>query len=161
MAIARFNYDELDRSDHSVRLRLNSIVVGARETKQGTVVVDDVQAGGARQVTASHCVLACYNALIPRVCPEMPRAQKEGLSYSEKTPFVYANVQLKDGRAWSKLGASFFQCLFDPFQWLSTAPKMTVGGYNPPMSPDDPMVIFMMNSPLPLTVPKRKILGRD
>ena len=161
VAIARFNYDELDRSDHSVRLRLNSTVVGARETKQGAVVVDYVQAVGAKQVTASHCVLACYNALIPHLCPEMPQAQKEGLSYGEKTPFVYANVQLKDGRAWSKLGASFFQCPFDPFQWLSTAPKMTVGGYNPPMSPEDPMVIFMMNSPLPLTVPKRKISGRE
>ena len=38
---------------------------------------------------------------------------------------------------------------------------MTVGGYEPPMSPDDPMVVFMMNSPLPLTVPNRKISGRE
>jgi spermidine dehydrogenase len=161
VAVTHFHYRELDRDDHPVRLRLNSTVVSARETNEGIVEVDYVQATGAKRVTASHCVLACYNALIPHLCPEMPQRQKEGLSYGEKTPFVYANVQLKNGRAWSKLGASFFQCPFDPFQWLSSAPKMTVGGYEPPMTPEDPMVVFMMNSPLPLAAPQRQTSGRE
>jgi spermidine dehydrogenase len=120
-----------------------------------------VQFGSAKRVTAKHCILACYNSLIPHLCPEMSDTQREGLSYGEKTPFVYANVQLKNGRAWSQLGASFFQCPFDPFQWLSSAPKMTVGGYEPPMSSDDPMLVFMMNSPVPLQTPQMKISGRD
>ena len=72
VAIARFNYRELNSSEHSLRIRLNSTVVGALETKQGIVAVDYVQAGDSKRVTASHCVLACYNALKHHLCPEMP-----------------------------------------------------------------------------------------
>ena len=86
------------------------------------------------RVTASHCVLACNNALIPHLCPEMPQTQKEGLSYGVRTPFVYANVQLDTGQAWSKLGATLFQCPYDPFQWVSTAPTMTVLSFKMPMT---------------------------
>jgi spermidine dehydrogenase len=83
------------------------------------------------------------------------------LSYGVKTPFVYANVLLENGRAYSELGATLFQCPYDPFQWVSTAPTMTVGGYEPPRGPDDPMVVFMMNSPMTLTAPEGPLSGRD
>ena len=36
---------------------------------------------------------------------------------------------------------------------------MTVGGYEPPRGPDDPMVVFMMHSPM--TAPEGQISGRD
>ena len=161
VAIAKFDYGALDREEQSTRLRLNSTVVGVREVDESRVQVDYVQQGTALSIAANHCVLACYNALIPHLCPEMSEAQKEGLSYGVKTPFVYANVQLENGHAYSKLGATMFQCPYDPFQWVSTAPSMTVGGYEPPRGPEDPMVVFMMHSPLPLEVPKEKISGRD
>jgi spermidine dehydrogenase len=148
VAIAQFNYSALDSDDQPTRLRLNSTVVGAREIDGKHVEVDYVQKGQALRVTADHCVMACYNALIPHLCPEMPEAQKEGLKYGVKTPFVYANVQLENGLAYDKLGAQLFQCPHDPFQWVSSAPGMSVGGYEPPRGPDDPMVIFMMNSPM-------------
>jgi spermidine dehydrogenase len=109
VAIARFDYSALDQENHATRLRLNSTAVGVRENNNNQVEVDYVQQGKAQRVTADHCVLACYNALIPHLCPEMPKAQKEGLSYGVKTPFVYANVQLKNGQAYSKLGATLFQ----------------------------------------------------
>jgi spermidine dehydrogenase len=159
VAIARFDYSALDRDNQEARLRLNSTVVGVREVDGNLVEVDYVQHANPLRVTASHCVLACNNALIPHLCPEMPQAQKEGLSYGVRTPFVYANVQLETGRAWSKLGATLFQCPYDPFQWVSSAPTMTVGGYEPPRGPDDPMVAFMMHSPM--TGPGGQMSGRD
>ncbi len=164
VAIARFDYDALDREKQMTRLRLNSTVVGVREVDGKRVEVDYVQQGSPLRVTADHCVLACYNGLVPHLCPEMPEAQKEGLSYGVKTPFVYANVLLENGRAYSELGATLFQCPYDPFQWVSTAPTMTVGGYEPPRGPDDPMVVFMMHSPLSDqegTAPEGQISGRD
>jgi spermidine dehydrogenase len=161
VAIARFNYDALDRENQATRLRLNSTVVGVREINDTLVEVDYVQEGNPLRITADHCVLACDNGLIPHLCPEMPKAQKEGLRYGVKIPFVYANVLLENGRAYSKLGATLFQCPYDPFQWVSTAPTMTVGGYEPPRGPDDPMVVFMMNSPMTLAAPERPISGRD
>jgi spermidine dehydrogenase len=87
VAIAHFNYSALDQQDHPTRLRLNSTVVGVRDNNNNQVEVDYVQQGKARRVTADHCVLACYNALIPHLCPEMPEAQKEGTELRGKNTF--------------------------------------------------------------------------
>ena len=146
VAIARFDYGALDLADQPVRIRLNSTVVGVKEVGD-QVQVDYVQQGEPLRISASHCVLACYNNLIPHLCPEMSDAQKEGLAYGVRMPFVYANVLLENGRAFSELGVSITQCPYDPFQWVSAAPTMTTGGYEPPRGPDDPMVVFMMAFP--------------
>ena len=161
VTITHFDYSALDRENQNTRMRLNSTVVGAREVDDKRVEVDYVQQGKPLQISADHCVLACYNGLIPHLCPQMSEPQKEGLAYGVKTPFVYANVLLENGHAYSELGATLFQCPYDPFQWVSTAPSMTIGGYEPPRGPDDPMVVFMMHSPMTLTAPQGKISGRD
>jgi spermidine dehydrogenase len=109
-----------------------------------------VQRGKAFSLSADHCVLACYNGIIPHLCPEMSKAQKEGLSYGVKIPFVYANVLLKNGRAFAGLETTFTQCPYDPFHWVSAAPTVTSGGYKPPQSLDQPMAVFMMASPTPM-----------
>jgi spermidine dehydrogenase len=44
------------------------------------------------------------------------------------------------------------------------APTMTVGGYEPPRGPDDPMVVFMMHSPMidrPTAEESGQMSGRD
>ena len=158
---ARFNYEALDEAGNDTRLRLNSTAVGIRENQAGEVEIDYVEQGSAKRVLADHCILACYNGLIPHFCPEMPESQKAGLAYGVKTPFVYANVQVRDGKAFSKAGATLFQCPYDPFQWVSCAPTVAVGGFEPPRGPDDPMVIFMMHSPMPMTKPDPKLSTRD
>ena len=149
VAIARFDYGALDRDVQPTRIRLNSTVVGVREVDGGKVQVDYVREGKPLRVTAEHCVLACYNGLIPHICPQLGERQKQGLAYGVKVPFVYANVLLKDGKAFSKLDVSITQCPHDPFQWVSAAPTMTTGGYEPPVKPVDPMAVFMMASPTP------------
>ncbi len=152
VAVAQFNYTALDIEKNTTRLRLNSTVVGVKEITSKYVQVDYVQKGNALRLSANHCVLACYNGLIPHLCPEMSKEQKEGLSYGVKVPFVYANVLLKNGRAFAGLGATLTQCPYDPFQWVSVAPTMTAGGYQPPQNPDQPMAVFMMASPTPADV---------
>ena len=149
VAVAQFNYAALDRENQSVRLRLNSTVVGVRETADDRVVVEYVRGGTPLSVTASHCVLACYNNLIPHLCPEMSEQQKAGLSYGVRSPFVYANVLLNNGQAFSKLNLTFTHCPHDAFQWVSSAPTTSNGGYEPPRGPEDPMAVFMMGSPTP------------
>jgi spermidine dehydrogenase len=148
VAIAQFNYGELDQENQPTRIRLNSTVVGVRDVND-LVHVEYVRGGMPQRITANHCVLACYNNLIPHLCPDMSDRQKEALSYGVRVPFVYANVLLDNGRAFSQLGVEFTQCPYDPFQWISAAPTMTSGGYQPPRGPDDPMAIFMMGSPTP------------
>jgi len=158
---ARFNYDALDQASNNIRLRLNSTAVGVRENELGIVEIDYVEQGSPKRVMADHCILACYNGLIPHLCPQMSEAQKAGLAYGVKTPFVYANVQVRDGRAFSKAGATLFQCPYDPFQWVSCAPTVAVGGFEPPRGPEDPMVIFMMHSPMPMAKPDPRLSTRD
>ena len=165
VAISNFNYGALDLDDNSTRLRLNSTVVGVKETALNHVRVDYVEKGQPFSISADHCILACYNGLIPHLCPEMSDQQKEGLSYGVKVPFVYANVLLKNGRAFAGLDTTFTQCPYDPFQWVSAAPTVTSGGYQPPQSPDRPMAVFMMASPTPADIkgmPARELfrLGR-
>ena len=165
VAISNFDYEALDLDDNSTRLRLNSTVVGVKETALNHVRVDYVEKGQPFSISADHCILACYNGLIPHLCPEMSDQQKEGLSYGVKVPFVYANVLLKNGRAFAGLDTTFTQCPYDPFQWVSAAPTVTSGGYQPPQSPDRPMAAFMMASPTPADIkgmPARELfrLGR-
>jgi len=167
VAIARFNYGALDphqdQGNVPNRIRLNSTVVGVREVETKRVQVDYVQQGKALSVTADHCVLACYNSLIPHLCPQLPEPQKEALKYGVKTPHVYANVLLRSGQAFDKLGATLVQCPRDPFQIVSVAPTMTNGGYQPPRGPEDPMAVFMMGDPTPAPTPAEttKVSGRD
>ncbi|MDC1328873.1 NAD(P)-binding protein, partial [Pseudomonadales bacterium] len=149
VAIAQFDYDALDEAKQNIRVRLSSTVVGVKEMTDEKVQVDYVKNGEPLRVTANHCVLACYNAMIPHLCPEMSDAQKQGLSYGEKVPFVFANVLLADGVAFSQLGLTITQCPFDAFQWVVAGPTMTTGGYAPPRTAADPMVVFMMGSPTP------------
>jgi len=51
-----------------------------------------VKGGQARKVTAGHAVLACWNSIIPYLCPELPAPQREALAYGIKAPIVYTNV---------------------------------------------------------------------
>ena len=147
IAASRFDYSALDRSEHGVRLRLNSTVVGVREGGDDRVVVDYVQGGDALSVTGDHCVLACYNGAIPYLCPELPESQKEALRYGVKVPLVLTNVALEDGHAWSKLGASSVSCPHDPYVVMTVAPPTTTGGHQPPRGPEDPMMVFLLGVP--------------
>ncbi|MFT5578821.1 MAG: spermidine dehydrogenase [Paraglaciecola psychrophila] len=159
VAVTQFNYAALDPAEQATRIRLNSTVVGVREVAGDRVEVDYVQQGVPSRITTERCILACYNALIPHLCPEMSEQQKAGLRYGVKIPFVYANVLLKNGRAFSKLGVTLTQCPYDSFQWVSAAPTMTTGGYQPPRNADDPMAVLMMGTPTPAT--QQKGTARD
>jgi spermidine dehydrogenase len=147
IAASRFDYGALDRADHAVRLRLNSTVVGVQETGNNRVAVNYVHDGNALSITGDHCVLACYNGAIPHLCPELPESQKEALRYGVKVPLILTNVVLKNGHAWSKLGAGPVTCPNDPYVVMTVAPPTTTGGHQPPRGPDDPMVVFLLGVP--------------
>ena len=147
IATSRFEYDALDLEQHPVRLRLNSTVVGVRETDDATVTVDYVQNGDAVSVTGDHCVLACYNGAIPHLCPQLPETQKEALRYGVKIPLVMTNVLVENGQAFAKLGVGQLNCPDDPYVVVTVPPATTTGGHQPPRGPNDPMLIYMLGVP--------------
>jgi spermidine dehydrogenase len=80
---ARVDYSRLDSNDNPVRLRLNSTVIrvlhaGDPKTAR-QVAVTYVRDGQAYTARANGCVLACWNMMIPYLCPELPAAQKAAL----------------------------------------------------------------------------------
>jgi len=147
IATSQFDYSALDLEQHPVRLRLNSTVVGVRETDAGAVAVDYVRDGDAVSASGDHCVLACYNGAIPYLCPQLPESQKEALRYGVKVPLVMTNVLIENGHAFSKLGVSQVNCPDDPYVVVTLPPNTTTGGFQPPNGPDDPMVIYMLGVP--------------
>jgi spermidine dehydrogenase len=97
---AKMNYAKLDDPASSVRIRLNSTAIRAVHkgdpASSKEVEVTYVRGGKAYRVRAGQCVLACYNMVIPYLCPEMSLEQKDALAYAVKIPLVYTNVQIRN-----------------------------------------------------------------
>jgi spermidine dehydrogenase len=146
---ARFDYSELDRDGSPVRLRLNSTVVDAQQ-KDDQVSVRYVKNGEPYSAKANHCIMACYNAIIPHICPQLPAEQKEGLKYGSKIPLIWASVAIKDKTPFKKAGAKLYQCPDSYFTVVTLAPTTKLADYQAPSGSGDPMAVFMMRSPVPI-----------
>ncbi len=142
MVLARFDYGRLDAAESPVRIRLNSTAVDVRHGADGKVVdVTYVQGGTPYRVRGSHCVMACYNHMLPWICPEMGEEQKTALRYASKTPFAYTQVALRNWRAIAKSGHGLVYSpgAFVSEFWLDF--PVSMGGYEYPKDPNGPTVV--------------------
>ncbi len=148
---ARMNYSRLDDPGSKVRIRLNSTAVSARHVgdplNAKEVEVTYVRGGQARRVRAPHCVLACYNMVIPFLCPEMSEKQKEALAYAVKIPLVYTNVQIRNWKAFQKLGVSSIYAPGAYFSNVALDYPVSMGDYKFPSSPDDSCLLHLLRTP--------------
>lgn len=144
---APFDYSQLDHADNVVRLRLNSTVVNVVNNADETVSISYVQNGKAYRVKSERCILACYNALIPHICPEISEKQKENLRYAVKGPMLAVNVLVRDGRSFYAAGSEMYQCPTSPYTVVTKAPPTSLGNYTTSSNPEDPMVIYMLGAP--------------
>jgi spermidine dehydrogenase len=152
------NYARLDHPDEAVRIRLNSTVVRVQHV--GTPANRDVQVaymrGGKLQtVQAKSCVLACYNGMIPYLCPELPEKQKEALSYLVKAPLVYTHVALRNWTSFQKLGMHQVVAPGSYHNYVALDFPVSLGEYQFPKRPEDPMVLFMLRTPCKPGLPQR------
>jgi spermidine dehydrogenase len=149
---ARFDYSKLDRPDTPVRIRLNSTVVQARHlgnpdtAKQ--VEVTYVQDGVASRVRARRCVMACYHAMIPHLCPEIPEAQKQALKKTIRMPLVSTNVLVDNWDAFRKLGVFAAYCPRSYFCDVRLTYPLRFADYQSARSPDEPITVHMYRIPL-------------
>lgn len=109
IAMARFDYSRLDEAASPVRLRLESTVVNV-VNRNGSTSVSYVNHDRLLRVKSRHAVLACYHAIIPHLCPEMPEEQKEAQKYQVKRPLILTNVLLRNSKAFDKLDISGAYC---------------------------------------------------
>jgi spermidine dehydrogenase len=147
MVPARVDYTRLDERGLA-RLRLNSTVVRARHANDATQVeVDYVCAGSLQRVRARSCVLACWSSVIPYLCPELGRAQREALAYATKVPIVYTNAVLRSWESFRALRVSQAHCPGSFHTSVGLDLPVRVGRYRPSRRPDEPIVVQMMRTP--------------
>jgi spermidine dehydrogenase len=145
---AHADYSQLDRDGAGVRLRLNSTVLNvARTQDSGHVDVVYVRGGERSRVRARHCVMACWNTMIPYLCPQLPEVQKAALRQAVKTPLIYTSVALRDWRAFARLGVHGVYspgCYFSSFDLNSI---VDIGDYHTPRNPRQPTLLHMIRTP--------------
>jgi len=148
---ARVDYGRLDRPDSQVRLRLNSTVVRVQHTGDPAtatgVDVTYMRNGRPQVVRANRCILACWNMMIPHLCPELPEAQKQALHELVKTPLVYTSVALRNWQPFKKLGIAQVIAPASYYAFLMLNPKVDIGAYRSSASPDEPILVEMMRTP--------------
>jgi spermidine dehydrogenase len=145
----KFDYGKLDRPANPARLRLNSIVVRVKnlDAPGAGVELTYLRGGRAETVRASGCVLACYNMMIPYLCPELPAAQKAALHSLVKSPLVYTSVALRNWRPFKELGVSQIYAPGCYFTGLYLNAKEDIGEYHSPTDPDQPILLFVVRVP--------------
>ena len=137
---ARARYDKLDRPENSVRVRLNSTAVNVQNDGDGVEVVY-VRAGDVQRVRGRHTILACYNNIVPFLCPQMGDDQRKALGYPEKIPLAVVNVALEN---WHAIADSGFGELYVPDGFLVQMGldfPVSIGDYRYSASPDQPVVL--------------------
>ena len=158
--LAKVNYARLDQSGSPVRIRLNSTVARVRHVGDRASAKEVEVAYGRDKkvytVRAKSVVLACWNSMIPALCPDLPDKQKEALKYGVKVPLVYTSVALKNWNAFKKLGINGASApgMYHTGARLET--PTVIGGYDPtPKSSDDPILVRMTRTPCKPGLPAR------
>jgi len=156
---AKADYTRLDRVENPVRIRLNSTVInvqhdGAKDTSRA-VQVSYVTGGKSRKAKGNYCVLACYNVMIPYICPELPAEQKEALSYLVKAPLVYTHVAVRNWSSLAKLGVHQIVSPGAYHTYTALDFPVSLGQYRFPSQPSQPAVLFMLRTPCKPGLPVR------
>jgi spermidine dehydrogenase len=154
---AKADYPQLDVSGNAVRLRLVSTVVNAAERNgaRNGVSVAYVRDGKLKRANGRHCVLACYNAMVPYLCPELPAAQKKALHYCVKAPFLYTHVAIRNWEAFQKLGIHQIMAPGGYHSFTALDFPVSLGTYKCSSKPDEPAVLFMLRTPCSPGAPRR------
>jgi spermidine dehydrogenase len=156
---ARADYSKLDVDGAAVRIRLNSTVMHVQHSGEGdapkTVDIAYMRGKKLQSVQAKKCVLACYNGMIPYICPELPQKQKESLAYLVKTPLVYTHVALRNWNSFAKLGVHQIVAPGGYHTYTALDFPVSIGEYAFPSKPEEPMVLFMLRTPCRPGLPMR------
>jgi spermidine dehydrogenase len=157
---AKASYAALDDAASPVRIRLNSTVVRVKHVGEPAaakeVEIAYVTGGKLRTVRASNCILACWHAVIPFICEELPDKQKEALSSAQKVPLLYTNVALRNWTSFQKVGANSIYAPGCYHTGVNLDLPVSIGDYHCSQKPEDPVVVHMMKTPCKPGLPARQ-----
>jgi spermidine dehydrogenase len=163
----KVDFSTLDVEGSPTRIRLNSmaIEVGHNDDKSA-VDVTYIKGETIQKVRGKHVIMACYNHVIPHICPEVPESQVEALQWAEKIPLVYFGIAIRNWRAFEKLG---FKSIFSPTNDLIYNMNLdfpvSMGDYKFSADPDKPIVLMGIGSPtapgMGLSQREQAVIGRQ
>jgi spermidine dehydrogenase len=155
---ARADYSQLDRDRAPIRLRLNSTVSRVKHVGEpataAQVEVTYLREGKAFTARARGVVLACYNMMIPYLCPELPASQQEALHSLVKTPLVYTTVALRNWLAFDRLKLHSVTSPGGYHTNFRLNPHVNIGAYRSVTSPQDPILLHMVRTPCKAGLPE-------
>jgi len=167
VALALVDYDKLDRADSPTRIRLRSTVVrveheGTPESSRSVQVIYS-RGGRLARVRGDNVVLACTNNIIRYLVPALPDRQKSALAYASKVPMQYTNVLLRNWRSSQKLGIKSVSAPNGYHTHFKLVLPVSIGGYGPSRSPDEPVVVSLERNPNHPGLPRKvqQALGRQ
>ena len=159
IVMAKFSYSELDKPDSPVRIRLSSIVVAAQHAgSPGGAQHADVtyvRDGQLSTVHGNSVIMACWNMMIPYLCPELPEKQKEALKYGVKVPLVYTSVAIRNWTAFARLGVHNVTCPGMYHYQMNLDLPVDIGGYESPKKSAEPILVRMERTPCLPGLPER------
>jgi spermidine dehydrogenase len=150
VVVAKANYAKLDASGSPVRIRLNSTAVRVKHLGDAAnakeVEVAYARGGKVYTVKARNSILACWHVVIPYICEELPEKQKEALASAQKVPLLYTNVALRNWTSFHKVGASSVYAPGMYHSYVNLDLPVSMGGYEFPRKPEEPIVVHMMKA---------------
>jgi spermidine dehydrogenase len=156
---AQANYAKLDQADSPVRIRLSSTAVRVRHVGNQSAA-KEVEVSYSRErklysVRGKGAALACWNMVVPYLCPELPDKQKTALHYGVKVPLVYTTVAIRNAKAFQKLGVQSVSCPGMYHTNVSLDQAVNIGGYKAPALPEEPILVRMTRTPCLPGLPER------
>ena len=152
VVMSRFDYAKLDSPDSPVRLRLSSTVIEAKHNgdfkSASSLSITYINNNKAYKIRAKHCVMACYNMIVPYLVPDLPQKQKDALEQHVKTPLVYSTVMLNNWRAFKELGIAAATCPGNMHHLVLADFPVSVGQRKFPSSTEEPMAVTMVSIPM-------------
>ncbi|MBK1963987.1 NAD(P)/FAD-dependent oxidoreductase [Campylobacter novaezeelandiae] len=147
ITLSHFDYSQLDLKQNKVKIRLNSTVINAENTKNG-VLITYVKQGKTYRVKSKKVVMANYNSMIPYIIPTLPKEQKEALSKNVKTSLLHTKVIIKNWEPFIKLGVHEIYSPRMPYARTKLDYPVDIGNYHHPRDPKKPICVHMVCSPL-------------
>jgi len=107
-------------------------------------------------VRGKAAIMACWNMIVPYLCPELPELQKQALQYGAKVPLVYTVVAARNWTAFRKLGVRSVSSLGMYHTGVHLDQPVSIGGYRCPQSPEEPVLLRMTRTPCRPGLPERE-----
>lgn len=143
LVAARVDYEQLDRRSNATRIRLNSTAIDARHVDgRQAVDVTYVRGDSTYRVRGRHVILACYNHMVPHLCPDLPKIQADAIQVAEKIPLAYINIVLRNSKAFEDLGYhAFYVPQTELMHSFGLDFPVSMGDYRFARTGEDPIVV--------------------